>query len=83
VDHRLGTGEHLRRFLVGCLRRTSSPIFIAYLDWNRHGRGRIDGSIVLGSCRRAWRDRDSGETPSVGKDCETISKTPLTSSRLL
>jgi hypothetical protein len=82
VDHRLGTGEHLRRLLAGGGRRCSSPVFTAYLDWIRHRRGHIDGNIVLGSCRRAWRDRDSGETPLVGMDRETTAKTPLTRRRV-
>jgi hypothetical protein len=82
MDHRFGAGERLRRFLVSCVRRTSSPVFTANLDWNRHRRGHIDGNIVLGSRRRAWRDRDSSQAPSVGLGRETITKTPLTRRRV-
>src|SRR5258708_2653163 len=82
MDHGFGGGGRVRGFLVRVVGRLSGRFLAAYLDWNRHRRRHIDGNIVLGGRRRAWRDRDSSETPSVGLGCETIAETPLARRRV-
>lgn len=77
MGHRFDDCKHLRRFLVGSGRRPGGAVSIAYIHRNRHRRGDIHGSIVLGGGRRAWRNRDSGETPHVGKDREAVGKTRM------